>query len=122
MLFRSFWFPAGSDTGDQGFGSLGYVLNVRRGIAEFIDETPSGRKLYETDVAAADLAISIEKSALDELLLAEARSAKLFKQAWDDAVRTGRIKALHGSLDEFTKHFLLYFEPKPTGLPPLAGR
>ena len=73
-------------------------------------------------MAAADLAISIEKSALDELLLAEARSAKLFKQAWDDAVRTGRIKALHGSLDEFTKHFLLYFEPKPTGLPPLAGR
>ena len=117
-----FWFPAGSGAGDQGFGSLGYVLNVRRGIAEFIEETPAGRKLYETDVAAADLAISIEKSALDELLLAEARSAALFQQAWDKAVAAGRIKALHGSLEDFAKHFLLYFEPKPTGVPPLAGR
>lgn len=119
-----FWFPA---EGNQGFGAQGYVLQVRYGIAEFIEQTPAGLPLNRDQVAAANFGISMTKPALDALLLAEARGEDEFRKAWDAAVSSGQIQCLAANggtacLDEFVRHFLAYFEPKPTGLPPLADR
>lgn len=121
-----FWFPA---EGNQGFGAQGYTLQVRHGIAEFADQARNGNALSQSEVAASDYAVALSKPALDALLLAEARGADEFRKAWDAAVRSGQISCLAGSgsgapgcLEAFVTHFLLYFEPKPTGLPPLADR
>ena len=120
-----FWFPA---DGNQGFGAQGYLLHVRHGIAEFIEETPGGSPLTQNDIAAADFPVSMTKPALDALLQAEAQGKDAFRKAWDDAVKTGQIQCLAGAaepdacLEAFAVHFTLYFDPKPTGVPPLAGR
>ncbi|MBL8299799.1 MAG: MBL fold metallo-hydrolase, partial [Rhodanobacteraceae bacterium] len=120
-----FWFPA---EGNQGFGAQGYLLHVRHGIAEFIQETVSAAPLTQRDVAAADFPVSMTKPALDTLLLAEARGPDEFRKAWDAAVRSGQIQCLKSDakadtcLADFVTHFALYFDPKPTGVPPLAGR
>lgn len=120
-----FWFPA---EGNQGFGAQGYVLHVRYGIAEFIEETPRGAALSESEVAATDYGISMTKPALDALLLAEARGQAQFKEAWDAATRSGQIRCLKSDadngacLDAFVAHFTGWFDPKPTALPPLADR
>lgn len=120
-----FWFPA---EGNQGFGAQGYVLHVRHGIAEFIEATPAGSPLTQDDVAAADFPVSMSKPALDALLLAEAQGKDAFRKAWDDAVKSGQIQCLKrdakagACLDAFVVDFTLYFDPKPTGLPPLADR
>jgi hypothetical protein len=41
-------------------------------------------------------------------------------------VRSGQIQCLRSGgsacIDDFAKYFALYFDPKPTGLPPLADR
>lgn len=118
-----FWFPA---EGNQGFGAQGYRLQVRYGIAEFIDQTPRGAPLSQSDVAATDYGVSMTKPALDALLLAEARGADEFAKVWADLVRSGQIQCLRSGgsacVDEFAKRFRQYFDPKPTGLPPLADR
>lgn len=117
-----FWFPA---EGNQGFGAQGFLLHLRHGIAEFVQETAAGQPLPQRDVAAADFSVSMSKTALDALLLAEARGADEFRKAWDAAVQSGQITCLAGGnscLEPFAKHFALYFDPKPTGLPPLADR
>ncbi|MBI3652380.1 MAG: MBL fold metallo-hydrolase [Acidobacteria bacterium] len=114
-----FWFPA---TGDQGFGALGYVLQIRSGIAEFIEATPAGQKLAEKDVAAADLSISINKVALDVLLREEMKGEKEFHTALEKAYQEGLIKVLNGSLKDFEQAFFAYFEPKPVGYPHLTIR
>lgn len=124
-----FWFPA-----DQQFGALGYVLQIRNGIAEFIENTPHGDPLTREDVEKANLAISIEKKALDALLIIESKiiaSRKLTEpekkaelEKWlKEAVDAGLIKPLHNTnLAEFAAAFFGYFEPKPVGLPPLTVR
>lgn len=120
-----FWFPA---EGNQGFGAQGFILHVRRGIAEYIEQTPRAAPLTERDVAAADFPISMTKPALDALLLAEAQGQDAFRKAWDAAVASGQIRCVAGAakpdgcVAAFAKHFELYFDPKPTGLPPLADR
>ncbi len=118
-----FWFPA---EGNQGFGAQGYRLQVRHGIAEFIEQTPRGAPLSQGDVAASDYGISMTKPALDALLLAEMRGADEFAKVWAELVRSGQIQCLRSGgsacIDEFAKRFQQYFDPKPTGLPPLADR
>jgi len=118
-----FWFPAETEAGDQGFGPLGYVLHVRGGIAEFIEETPRGDKLSEQDVEKASLAISINKAALNALLRAEAKGEAEFRKALAEAVAAKLIKPLgNTSLDKFAEAFFGYFDPKPVGVPPLTVR
>jgi alkyl sulfatase BDS1-like metallo-beta-lactamase superfamily hydrolase len=118
-----FWFPAHTEAGDQGFGALGYVLHIRGGIAEFIEETPRGKNLTEQDVEKADLAISINKAALNALLRAEAQGEAEFRKALLEAVDAKLIKPMGTtSLDKFAAAFFGYFEPKPVGLPPLTVR
>jgi Alkyl sulfatase and related hydrolases len=118
-----FWFPAHTEAGDQGFGALGYVLHIRGGIAEFIEETPRGKNLTEQDVEKADLAISINKAALNALLRAEAQGEAEFRKALMEAVDAKLIKPMGTtSLDKFAAAFFGYFEPKPVGLPPLTVR
>jgi hypothetical protein len=118
-----FWFPAETAVGDQGFGPLGYVLHIRGGIAEFIEETPRGAPLSQQDVEKASLAISINKAALNALLRAEAQGEAEFRKALNEAVAAGLIKPLGTtSLDKFAEAFFGYFDPKPVGLPPLTVR
>ena len=118
-----FWFPAHTEAGDQGFGALGYVLHIRGGIAEFIEETARGKPLTEQDVEKADLAISINKAALNALLRAEAQGEAEFRKALKEAVDAKLIKPMGTtSLDKFAVAFFGYFEPKPVGLPPLTVR
>jgi alkyl sulfatase BDS1-like metallo-beta-lactamase superfamily hydrolase len=118
-----FWFPA---EGNQGFGAQGYRLQVRHGVAEFIEQTPHGAPLGQSDVATSDYGISMTKPALDALLLAEMRGADEFAKVWAELVRGGQIQCLRNGgtacIDDFAKHFQQYFDPKPTGLPPLADR
>src|SRR5690349_15342317 len=97
-----FWFPAETEAGDQGFGPLGYVLHIRGGIAEFIEETPRGEALSKADVEHASLAISINKAALNALLRAEAKGEAEFRKALTEAVSSGAIKPLGATtLDKF---------------------
>ena len=118
-----FWFPAETGVGNQGFGPQGYVLHIRSGIAEFIEETPRGVPLTEQDVEKASLAISINKAALNALLRAEAKGEAEFRKALNEAVAHGLIKPLGTtSLDKFAEAFFGYFDPKPVGLPPLTVR
>lgn len=108
-----FWFPA---AGDQGFGALGYELRIRHGIAEFV------QNLSEEEVSHADLAISMDKPTLNQLIVAESKGRAEFAEALAKAIAEGRIKSLNGSLQDFENAFETYFEPKPTGLPPLTVR
>jgi linear primary-alkylsulfatase len=118
-----FWFPAETSVGDQGFGPLGYVLHIRGGIAEFIEETPRGTPLTEEDVKRASLAISIPKVVLNALLRAEAKGDAEFRQALMEAANKGLITPLGTTtLDKFAAAFFGYFDPKPVGLPPLTVR
>ncbi|MEN3335393.1 MAG: hypothetical protein V7641_4758 [Blastocatellia bacterium] len=118
-----FWFPAHTEVGDQGFGALGYVLHIRGGIAEFIEETARGKPLTEQDVERASLAISINKAALNALLRAEAQGEAEFRKALMEAVDAKLIKPMGTtSLDKFAAAFFGYFDPKPVGLPPLTVR
>jgi alkyl sulfatase BDS1-like metallo-beta-lactamase superfamily hydrolase len=118
-----FWFPAETKVGDQGFGPLGYVLHIRGGIAEFIEETPRGDKLSEQDVARAQLAISINHAALNALLRAEAQGQAEFRKALSEAINAKLIQPLGTTaLDKFAEAFFGYFDPKPVGLPPLTVR
>lgn len=124
-----FWFPA-----DQQFGAAGYLLKVRNGIAEFIENTPHGEPLTIGEVGRANLAISIEKKALDALLIIESKivaNRKLtdpekkaeFEKWLKLAADSGLIKPLGNTkLDEFAAAFFSYFDPKPVGLPPLTVR
>jgi alkyl sulfatase BDS1-like metallo-beta-lactamase superfamily hydrolase len=120
-LSLGFWFPANSD---QGFGALGYVVKIRNGIAEFIENSPHGENLTMKDVESANLAISIEKKTLDELLIAEMKGEKYFWAAFALAVEHGDIKPLNSAttIAGFKDAFTGYFEPKPVGLPPLTVR
>lgn len=116
-----FWFPANTN---QGFGALGYIVKIRNGIAEFIENTPKGENLSMGDVDNAKLAISIEKRTLDELLIAEMKGEKYFWVAFELAVKSGDIKPLNQrtTIAAFTEAFTAYFDPKPVGLPPLTVR
>ncbi len=126
-----FWFPADSD---QQFGALGYVLKIRNGIAEFIENTPHGQPLTIEEVQKADLAISIEKKALDALLIIEGKivaNSKLtdpekravFEKWLKEAADNGLIKPLGNTkLADFEAAFFGYFDLKPVGLPPLTVR
>lgn len=116
-----FWFPAETN---QGFGAMGYIVQIRNGIAEFIEETAQGKKLTRQDVEKADLAILLEKKALDELLIAEARpDESLYRKVFMLLVEKGDIKALGKTrLEDFIADFIKYFDPKPVGLPPLTVR
>jgi alkyl sulfatase BDS1-like metallo-beta-lactamase superfamily hydrolase len=120
-LSLGFWFPANSD---QGFGALGYVVKIRNGIAEFIENTPHGENLALKDVESANLAISIEKRTLDELLIAEMKGERYFWEAFGRAVEHGDIKPLNNktTIAGFKDAFTGYFDPKPVGLPPLTIR
>ncbi len=68
------------------------------------------------------------KPALDALPQAEAQGQAEFAKAWEAATKSGQIQCLKRAdaadacLEKFATHFKLYFDPKPTGLPPLAGR
>lgn len=118
-----FWFPAGEDKGNQGFGPVGYVLNIRGGIAELIEDTRSGEKLSKADVEKADLAIAIYKGALDALLYAEARGEAEFRQALRKAYDAKLIQPLNGTdIGKFTEAFLGFFDPKPVAVPALTVR
>lgn len=114
-----FWFP----DNDQGLGPLGYVLHIRGGIAEFIEETPRGANLTQQDVAHARYAISINHATLNALLRAEAQGEAEFRKALNDAVSHNLIKSLNeNSLDQFAEAFFGYFDPKPVAVPPLTVR
>ena len=119
-LSMGFWFPAPN----QGFGALGYIVKIRNGIAEFIENTPRGENLSQKDVEGANLAISIEKKTLDELLIAEMKGEKYFWAAFAAAVEHGDIKPLNNktTIAGFKDAFTGYFDPKPVGLPPLTVR
>jgi alkyl sulfatase BDS1-like metallo-beta-lactamase superfamily hydrolase len=120
-LSLGFWFPANSD---QGFGALGYVVKIRNGIAEFIENTPHGDNLALKDVESANLAISIEKRTLDELLIAEMKGEQYFWAAFELAVKNNDIKPLNQktTINDFKAAFTRCFDPKPVGLPPLTVR
>jgi alkyl sulfatase BDS1-like metallo-beta-lactamase superfamily hydrolase len=118
-----FWFPAATEVGDQGFGPQGYVLHIRGGIAEFIEATPRGAPLSQQDVEKSNVAISINKAALNALLRAEAKGEAEFRKALNEAVNAKLIQPLGTtSLDKFAEAFFGHFDPKPVGLPPLTVR
>lgn len=119
-LSFGFWFPAPN----QGFGALGYIVKIRNGIAEFIENTPHGDNLSMQEVQAANLAISMEKKTLDTLLIAEMKGEGFFWAAFAAAAQNGDIKPLNQNttLDDFKKAFTANFDPKPVGLPPLTVR
>lgn len=119
-LSFGFWFPAPN----QGFGALGYIVKIRNGIAEFIENTPHGENLSMQDVQAANLAISMDKKTLDTLLIAEMKGEGFFWAAFAAAAQNGDIKPLNQNttLDDFKKAFTSNFDPKPVGLPPLTVR
>lgn len=115
-----FWFPAPVGIGDQGFGSLGYVLVVRGGIAQFVEQTPDGKPLTKADVAKANYAIQIERAALVELLNVEAEGPVKFRLALKKAVEAGLIVPLSGSIQDFEQVFFGWFDPKPIDRPKLV--
>jgi alkyl sulfatase BDS1-like metallo-beta-lactamase superfamily hydrolase len=115
-----FWFPAPGGQGDQGFGPLGYVLVVRGGIAELVQQTPDGKPLNREDVAKATYAISIEQPTLAHLLDEEAKGEMDFRAALRQAYDEHKIVTLSGKIEDFEKAFFGWFEPKPVVLPPLT--
>ncbi len=120
-LSLGFWFPAGSD---QGFDALGYIVRIRNGIAEFIENTPHGENLSKSEIESANLAISIEKKTLDELLIAESKGEAAFWAAYQLAVDRHEIIPLNErtTINDFKAAFTRCFDPKPVGLPPLTVR
>lgn len=115
-----FWFPAPVGIGDQGFGSQGYVLVVRGGIAQFVEQTPDGKPLTKADVAKAHNALQIERAALVELLNVEADGPEAFRAALKKAYEVGAISTLSGTIQDFEQVFFGWFDPKPVDRPPLV--
>jgi len=113
-----FWFPASPDP--AAVGAQGYMLVVRGGIAEFVENGPSGAPLTLDEVKIATFAVSIERAALAQLIGGDDKGdvefAKALKQAYED----GAIKPLNGSIQDFQKAFFGWFDPKPIERPLLV--
>jgi alkyl sulfatase BDS1-like metallo-beta-lactamase superfamily hydrolase len=125
-----FWFPP-----DQTYGGEGYELNIRRAIAEFT-QTNS----VESLVKEVDVAISITREALGNLLIAEAQTVNQeyndkkdkdkvgehqgldpFVVALLEAIRNGQVKLLKGDVGK-VQQFFSYFDQRETHSPYLTIR
>lgn len=104
-----FWFPAP----DQGYGGEGYVLNLRGAIAEFIETGAS-----EDEVKRADVAISLPKDVLDQIITADAGDTQ---DALAKAIGDQRVRLLKGTPQQ-VQQFFSYFDRKPTTIPSLSNR
>jgi alkyl sulfatase BDS1-like metallo-beta-lactamase superfamily hydrolase len=107
-----FWFPAP----DQGYGGEGYVLNLRGAIAEFIETGTS-----QEAVKQADVAISLPKDVLDQIITADGGDGSGAQEALAKAVGDKRVQLLKGTPQQ-VQQFFSYFDRKPTTLPPLSNR
>jgi len=106
-----FWFPAP----DQGYDGEGYVLNLRGAVAELIETGSS-----EDEVKQADVAVSLPKDVLDQLITAEAGDGTA-QDALAKAIGDKRVRLLKGTPQQ-VQQFFSYFDRKPTTLPPLSNR
>jgi len=106
-----FWFPAP----DQGYGGEGYVLNLRGAIAEFIEAGSS-----EDAVRQADVAISLPKDVLDQLIKADTGETDV-QDALAQAIGDKRVRLLKGTPQQ-VQQFFSYFDRKPTTIPTLSSR
>lgn len=107
-----FWFPAP----DQGYGGEGYVLNLRGAIAEFIETGTS-----QEAVKQADVAISLPKDVLDQIITADGGDGSGAQEALAKAVGDKRVQLLKGTPQQ-VQQFFSYFDRKPTTLPSLSNR
>ncbi len=106
-----FWFPAP----DQGYGGEGYVLNLRGAIAEFIETGSS-----EEAVQQADVAISLPKDVLNQLIKADTGDTGI-QETLAQAIGDTRVHLINGTLKQ-VQQFFSYFDRKPTTIPTLSDR
>jgi len=118
-----FYFPAP----DQGLGDQGYLLDLRRGIAELIETgacPPTGDPAKDPSCkvkwGTADTILAIDKAALDQLIVAEVDNT--FNETLERLIRTDKVRVVKGTAANATKFFKEYFDPPLQEMQPLALR
>lgn len=106
-MSMGFWF----DTMTQDFGSRGYLIQVKRGIAVFSPFDGTRQELAKTALVTA----SMSQDTLDEILNAGTRD----KAALLKAIAEKRIR-LVGGTPEQAREFFGYFDDQPTCYPALT--
>jgi alkyl sulfatase BDS1-like metallo-beta-lactamase superfamily hydrolase len=127
-----FYFPGNSSDktrgDDQGLGNQGYLLDLRRGIAEFIDAgscPPSGDTSKDDPICRAkwhlaDTILSIDKAALDQLIFAEVDDS--FDRSLARLIAEGKVRVVKGTPEDARRFFKEYFDPPLEEFQPLALR
>jgi len=117
-----FFFPAP----DQGFGNQGYLLELRRSIAELIEagscppETSQGDATCRAWWKKADTILSIDKAALDQLIAAEAENS--FDATLERLIRDGKVRVVKGTAAQARTFFKEYFDGPLEAMQPLTVR
>jgi alkyl sulfatase BDS1-like metallo-beta-lactamase superfamily hydrolase len=121
-----FYFPDQPPGNDQGFGAQGYLLDLRRSVAAFIEagSCPPDKDQGDASCRAwwkkADTILSIDKAALDQLIFAEVDNT--FNETLERLILNNKIRVVKGSAGQATKFFKEYFDGPPQEFPPLALR
>jgi len=123
-IVMGFFFPAP----DQGFGDQGYLLDLRRSIAELIEVgscPPTGDKgdkdaSCKVKWSQADTILAIDKSALDQLIFAEVDDT--FNETLERLIRNDKVHVVKGTVGQAAKFFKDYFDPPLQEMQPLALR
>jgi hypothetical protein len=121
-----FFFPGGAQGGDQGFGDQGYLLDLRRSIAELIEVGSCPPDKNQGDAACrawwkkADTILSIDKAALDQLITAEADDS--FDATLERLVHEGKVRVVKGTAAQAGTFFKEYFDGPLEAMQPLTVR
>jgi alkyl sulfatase BDS1-like metallo-beta-lactamase superfamily hydrolase len=111
---KSLAFFIRNELGTNG-GSAGYMLTIRKAVAQF---NATGNQ--ENTMKQADIVLSMERSALNELIINGDGYDKLLSTL-KSMVDSKQITVAKGTLGE-AELFLGRFDPKPIGVPVLSGR
>ncbi len=125
-MTMGFYFPGNSQHGDQHFGDQGYLLDLRRSIAELIETgscPPTGGAAKDPSCTAkwgtADTILEIKKDALDQLIFAEVNNT--FDQTLERLIGNG-VTVVKGTARDARRFFKEYFDPPLQEMQPLALR
>lgn len=111
---KSLAFFITQELGTNG-GSAGYMLTVRRGVAQF-NETST----LDSTVQQADIVLAMDRDTLNTLIIQGDGYDKLLP-VLGELAQQQKIKLAKGTLAD-AEVFLQWFDPKPVAVPVLSGR
>lgn len=102
------------DGRDQGFPTQGFVIQVARSVARFIEIAKA-----DDVTGQADVVMAMTKNTLNKLIEKDGKDE--FKQGWKELVEGGEVRFVKGKPADVLG-VGDWFDPKPVGIPVLSGR